>query len=151
MPAPIPKFKNILNGQYRKNIIDLINDAKFSINIMMFEWRWYTKDISCDMSLINQALLRAKKRGVKIRGIVNTATQRQILIDKGFDIKTNQKSILMHTKVIVFDSKIYVIGSHNFTENAMQSNEELSCIINDDEGAKQINNYFDTLWRSSTF
>lgn len=147
MSTPIPKTKLVINGAFRKEVVPLINAAKVSIEVLMFEWRWYKQDVSSDASLLNQTLLRAVRRGVKVRGLVNTATQMTALKAVGFDVRTNDAGTLLHTKCIVIDGKIAIMGSHNLTNNAMRANIEASLILENEEVAKQMQAYFESLWR----
>ena len=129
-------------------MLDLINNAKQSIEIIMFVWLWYKEDFSCDMSLINHALIRAQRRGVKLRAIVNFGGAVAVLKEQGIDVRTNDPGTLLHSKMVIVDSAVLAMGSHNFTENAMNSNIETSMLIEDTEQAKKMKLYFDSLWLS---
>lgn len=148
MPTPLQETQLIVNGRYREQVVRLINGAKSSIDILMFEWKWYKKDVCCDATLINQAILRAKKRGVRIRGIVNHAKQMQELLEVGLTVRTNEAGTVLHSKCLIFDDKIVVMGSHNLTQNAMRSNIETSVIIHSENFAKEFGKYFESLWLS---
>jgi phosphatidylserine/phosphatidylglycerophosphate/cardiolipin synthase-like enzyme len=55
----------ILSGrQYPQEVIPLINSAKNSIKIIVFDWRWYSRDPGSSCQLFNQAILSDAKRGV---------------------------------------------------------------------------------------
>lgn len=138
----------LINGRYTQKLLHQIALAKTSIDVIMYEWRWYKNDTTSDISLINQALLQALRRGVKVRGIVNSAGQMEQLKAIGFDVRTNERGTLMHSKAIVFDRSTIVIGSHNLTNNAMRSNIESSVVINNDFIAEQFSNYFQSVWQS---
>lgn len=138
----------LINGRYTQKVLHLIALAKTSIDVIMFEWRWYKNDTTSDISLINQALLQAQRRGVKVRAILNSAVQMQQLKAIGFDIRTNDKGTVMHSKAIVFDRSTIVIGSHNLTNNAMRNNIESSVVINNDFIAQQFSAYFESIWQS---
>jgi phosphatidylserine/phosphatidylglycerophosphate/cardiolipin synthase-like enzyme len=148
MSTPLPEIKLVINSAYRAEIVPLINSAKKSIDLLMYEWRWYKQDITTDASLINQCLLRAMRRGVKVRGLVNTGTQMKQLNEIGFDVRTNDAGTLMHSKSIIIDESIAVMGSHNLTNPAMRSNIETSLIVRNADVAKQLSNYFNSLWLS---
>lgn len=148
MSTPLSKTELVINSQYRKRVIELIDASKASIDLLMYEWKWYKDDIACDASLINQALVRALRRGVKIRGVVNSGTQMQVLRDIGFDVRTNDGGTVLHTKCLIFDNATVLLGSHNLTDNAMRSNIETSVIIESEENASQMARYFNSLWQS---
>jgi phosphatidylserine/phosphatidylglycerophosphate/cardiolipin synthase-like enzyme len=136
----------VIGPAYAKEILPLIDDAKNSINILMFDWRWYARDFACDVSRINSALVRAVQRCVKVRAITNYSSILEQLREVGIDAKGWQKSKSMHAKSIIIDDWIIVIGSHNLTENAMGLNIEVSSVVAEEHLAVQLTNYFNQLW-----
>lgn len=148
MSSSLSKTKLVINGAYRKEITPFINGATSTIELLMFEWRWYKQDSTSDASLLNQCLLRAMRRGVKVRALVNNATHMQNLKELGFDVRTNDAGTLLHSKCIIFDGKVVVMGSHNLTHPAMSKNIESSVILESEEFAKQLQSYFNSLWLS---
>lgn len=114
----------------------------------MFEWRWYEHDFSCDASRINQAILRAARRGVKVRALVNGGSAVGVLKEQGIDARTIDKSKLLHSKCVIVDGARVLMGSHNLTENAMTSNIETSLQLDSEELAQQLQQYFNSLWQS---
>lgn len=146
MPEPLSKNELAIGKQYVDRVIDLINGAKRSIDIFMFDWRWAKNDISSDVSLINQSLVRATRRGVIVRAFCNYTAITKILNEVGIKAKSWNSTKLMHSKAIILDQKIVVMGSHNFTMNAMNENIETSVIMEDEALGTQLTNYFNTLW-----
>ncbi|KKL04976.1 hypothetical protein LCGC14_2610670, partial [marine sediment metagenome] len=53
-----------------------------------------------------------------------------------------------HDKIMI-GKKGVIIGSHNFTENATNNNHECSILITNKEIMKQVEDYFDRLWRQA--
>lgn len=136
----------IIGIDYRAKLLPYILTAQHKIKILMYDWRWYADDASCDVSLINQALVSALRRGVKVQAITNTDIALNELAKLNFDAKKWQKAKAMHAKCFVIDDRICVLGSHNLTQNAMGLNIELSCVVINEEIAGRLTNYFDTLW-----
>lgn len=147
MYTPIPKIELVIGREYTACILECIKNAKSDIKILMFEWKWYKEDFSSDASRINQAILQAIRRGVKVRAFINSGVQAEYLKSVGIETQAIKKRTLMHSKTIVFDNKTVLIGSHNLTENAMTSNIETSVCIDDDALAQKIETYFDNLWQ----
>lgn len=145
MPPSIPKNEVIINDEYAKALISRINSAEKSIYIFMYDWRWYKNDFSCDMSLINSALVRAVRRGVKIFALLNSSEIVETLNSLGIQAKQLNIKKLLHAKAVIIDEFVCIIGSHNFTENAMGLNLEISQITEDSYVAKKIINYFLTM------
>lgn len=146
MDAPTTKSLAIIGKSYAKEVCELLDLAKNSIEVLMYDWRWYKSDFSCDVSLVNSALVRAVRRGVKIRAITNRNDITEQLVLLGIEAKPWGKSKAMHAKVFVVDSLYCVLGSHNLTENAMGLNIEVSVKVLDETVANQLTNYFNSLW-----
>lgn len=142
MPTPIVKNEILIGKQYTKEIVSRINSATKNIFVFMYDWRWYKNDFSCDMSLINQSLVRAVRRGVKVNAILNSSEVIETLQSLGINAVKWQDNHLMHAKAVIIDEWVSVIGSHNFSESAMGTNLEISQISEDEYTAKKLISYF---------
>jgi len=141
------KNRLVIGKDYAKEILSLIKNAKSSIYILMFDWRWYTKDISSDMSLINNAILRASQKRLDIRVYCNYAEMCAHLNTLGIKAKCWEKTKLMHAKGILIDNNILVLGSHNLTQSALTLNVEISAVLYDADVCLQFKKYFNSLWQ----
>lgn len=143
----ISKNEIVLSSEFTKRIIELIDAAKRSIYIFMFDWRWYKNDFSCEVSRINQALVRATRRGVAVQALLNYKEIVPIL--ESLNIKAKQANVkkLLHAKSIVLDEEVVVLGSHNLSKEAMTANVEMSLIIPDKDIAKRIIDYYQSIWQ----
>lgn len=142
------KNKLAVGNSYAKRLVELLDKAEREIVCMMFDWRWYSADPFSDVSQINHAFVRAARRKVKIRCLTNYLEVVTELRTQGMDAKAWDSSKLMHSKSIVVDRKYVVMGSHNFTNNAMRANIETSVFLEDTEIAEGLIDYFNTLWQS---
>ena len=133
------------NGHVADRIIKAIDISAFSIDLAIFDLT------SLD---IKSALERAKNRGVKIRIAADSRQAKgansvvQSLIDEGFDIRIrhgNGRGI-MHNKFCIFDKKLMVTGSYNWTYNAEHNNYENAMFIADPEAIKKYQQYFNNIW-----
>ncbi len=104
---------------------------------------------------IIDSLQNAKNRGVNIRIITDrlqaggSSSLVQYLFTQGFDIKVNSVNRIMHHKFAIFDNKMIVQGSFNWTGSAASANAE-DCIFSADlDDIKILNNRFDFLWISN--
>ena len=61
----------ISGSQFPKIVIPLIESAKSSIKVVVFDWRWYPHDAGKSVQLFNQSIVRAARRGCEVSGIVN--------------------------------------------------------------------------------
>lgn len=142
MSTPTLKNEVLVGKQYPKELISRIDSAKKNIFIFMYDWRWYKNDFACEMSLINQSLVRAVRRGVQVNAILNSSEVLETLQSLGINAKKFNNKQLMHAKAVVIDEWVSIVGSHNFSESAMGLNLEISQISEDEYTAKKIITYF---------
>jgi len=142
------EIKSISGSQFPKEVIPLINSAKNTINIIVFDWRWYSNDPGATCQLFNQAVLAAARRGVKIRVITSNDKIIEILKKGGIDAKKLNISKLVHAKLMIIDENIVVTGSHNYTISAFTQNLEFSLIITDPLPQSETLSFFNNIWPS---
>ena len=63
---PLP----IISKDFPKVAIPLVDSALHSIDIVVFDWRFYRHDPAAPVSLFNSAIARACQRGVNVRCLV---------------------------------------------------------------------------------
>lgn len=139
--------KTIIGGEYPETVGKLIDEARGSIDILMFDWRWYKNDPFHPLQVFNQKLVRAVRRGVKVRCVTNYAQLVETLNLLGFWAKKWPHNNLLHSKLLIIDKKIIVTGSHNLTGNAFCSNQEISNAFESEEQAKKLTDYFENIWQ----
>ncbi len=109
-------------------IVALLDGAKTDITFMAFS---YTD------SAISSAMVRAQKRGVQVRGVVEKQNVRgtgsvfEKLKKAKVDISADGNCYIMHHKTIVIDDQTVITGSYNFTKSAEKSNDENLIVITD--------------------
>lgn len=109
-------------------VITFIDAARQSLDIEMYV---FTSDE------VLSALKRASDRGVKIRLILEkrvatgeNAKNYNELRAYGADVRWASRSYaLTHAKFIIADDSRVLVGSHNFSGNAMYENREASVIV----------------------
>lgn len=105
----------------RNKIISLINNAKNSIKICVF---------TISDNKIVQAIIAAHKRGIDIVVISDNdkandkGSDIDYLSDKGVHVLLDHSSHHMHHKFAIFDEKILLNGSFNWTRSATTVNQE---------------------------
>ena len=139
----------LIGEQFPDKVIPLINEAKKSIQIIVFEWIWYPNNNTKSIQLFNQSIVRARNRGVNIEVVANSIPIVKVL--NGLNIKARKLSTrkLIHSKVMIIDEKDVVIGSHNYTQNAFTSNFEVSVYIKEAENIKTLLTHFNYLYNLS--
>ena len=140
--------KSIIGFKFPKVVIPLIESAKNSIDIIVFDWRFYPQDPGAIAQLFNSAIIRACKRGVKIRAILNNAQILNFLRINGIEAKQLRSKRLVHCKLMIIDGQKVVVGSHNYTQNAFLMNLELSIQFDISNETEEILTFFNNLWIS---
>lgn len=139
-------MESIIGNEYPKKVIPLIDGAKFTINIIVYDWRWYQNDPGNPVQLFNQAIVRACRRGVKVRVIGNSEDILKILRSVGCDARRVISKKLVHAKLIILDDQSVILGSHNFSQSAFTMNQEVSVFIPDFPATPRLVSYFNSLW-----
>lgn len=137
----------IFGKEYPKKVIPLIEKAKNSIDIIAYAWLWYSDDIGCSVMQFNNAIIRKANRGIKIRAITENRDIVSKLKINGIEAKKKSIKKTIHAKLILIDDDTTILGSHNITKNAFESNIELSMITFDKEVNQEYKKFFNTLWQ----
>lgn len=135
-------------GNCEKMIIDRINSAEKTIDAAVY---------SINNDNIINALIDAKKRGVKVR-ILTDKTQAKgrsskvkYLYDNGINIRVHSQFKIEHNKFAVYDKVKGSTGSFNWTNPAEKKNSE-NCIFFDDtdNAVSDYSKRFEYLWKINT-
>lgn len=131
------------NGGCTDIIVKAVSQAQKTIDIMMY---------SFSSRPIAQELVKAKERGVKIRILLDKAQEKQkysksrYFIQRGFEVKYDTDSGLMHNKVGIIDDQILFTGSFNWTAQAEKYNAENLLRMTDPALIKPYQERFNYLW-----
>lgn len=139
---PLP----IISKDFPKVVIPLIDNAKHSLDIIVFDWRFYKNDPASSVSLFNQAIARACKRGLRVKCLVQNDGVVDNLKLLGCDAKKLNSKKILHTKLLIIDKKYVIIGSHNYTQHAFTSNEEASIFVKLSSENNALVEYFNNLF-----
>lgn len=139
----------ILDNNYCKKAIPWINDAISDIRICAYAWRWYDESPDDTMQQFNIALVKAINRGVTVRALCERIQEGAILQQYGINVRALNTKRTLHTKAILIDERVLIVGSHNYTRRANLDNFEASIATNDFECIVQFADYFDRLWNDN--
>jgi len=126
----------------RNKIINLLKTARKSIDICVF---------TISDNKITQAILGAHQRGVVVTIISDNdkandkGSDVQYLQDKGINVILDQSPYHMHHKFAIFDNRILLNGSFNWTRSATQVNEENIVLCYDPKLVSLFTGQFETL------
>jgi hypothetical protein len=128
-------------------LVQEIDAAQTSIDVAIYS---FTLDSVAD------ALIEAKSRGVQVRILTDssqangTGSEIARLETEGFQLKrTNGGSGgILHHKYAIFDGRVLMTGSFNWSANAEQNNDENAVFIRDRATISSFQQNFDALWSS---
>lgn len=146
MDSQIPTIWPVIGPEFPKKVIPLIDEAKKSIEIVVFDWRWYPSNMGSSIQLFNQSIARAAKRRVKIRVIANHTDIISTLTNLGISAKKIISKKLIHSKMMIIDDRFLIIGSHNYTQSAFQMNMETSLIVENSSTVQRFLTFFNHLF-----
>lgn len=149
-------------GGAEKALAELLDSARQEICVAAYYFTNRT---------LAAAVLRAHKRGIKIRVIIDGNDESDYskgyyLRKRGVDvryargvpkkIKKSKKSKhrvkkygIMHHKFVVVDDKIVATGSFNWTASAERWNRENLLVINSSSLARRYTKEFDMIWKTT--
>lgn len=133
------------NYVVQNSLIPRIEAATESINVSIF---YLTH------KYITDALIQAKRRGVKIKVIVdatsaqNGYSKHQLLRAAGINVKTENWGGKMHMKACSIDNRYLVLGSMNWTSAGERKNDENYLLVDSPREAAKYNQFFFKLWNS---
>lgn len=136
----------IIGKEFPKKVIPLIEQAKKSIDIIVYDWRWYPDQIGSEIQKFNNAIIVAKRKGVRVRAITNLQQTIDILKKNKVQAKKFLSHRKLHVKNMLIDDELAIIGSHNYTMNAFTLNYEVSIITQNKEVVKRLRQFFNNLW-----
>lgn len=141
-------IKPLAGTDFCKGVRPLIAGAKQTIDIAVFDWRWYENNASYQIQQFNQEIIKANARGVRVRAISNMADIVATLKKLQIQARKTSTLRLMHAKLMIIDSRYYILGSHNYTQNAMSYNHEVSVILDSPVLLPEFTDYFTKLWNN---
>jgi phosphatidylserine/phosphatidylglycerophosphate/cardiolipin synthase-like enzyme len=140
-------MQTIIGKNYPKIVIPLIEKAVKSIKIVVYDWRWYENEPANPCQLFNASIVRAKKRGISVQACVNSNAIKSPLSQNGVDVRIPISKNLIHTKFIIIDDKILIMGSHNFSQSAFTTNFETSVVIENEKEIEEFISFFNSIWQ----
>jgi len=151
------KIQSAIATDYPKVVTPLLQSAGHKIDVMMYEWKWYTHEQAGGVEHFNLAFQAAARRGVKVRVLLNIESMghaitkinqrtEQYLRMAGCEVKFGQIGIATHAKIIIIDDRILILGSHNISKGSFSRNQEASIVVEGGEAIRAYIDYFRLLW-----
>jgi phosphatidylserine/phosphatidylglycerophosphate/cardiolipin synthase-like enzyme len=143
----------INDDEYFDYVFELIDGAETSIHIVLFEIKYYDKYPDSKINLLVEKLIDKNKNGVDVKIIVDQFLTDpravEILNQTGVNIKYDSTTRTTHSKLIIIDEKIVIIGSTNWSHYSLTKNRESNIALNNKEIAKNFESYFEEVWINS--
>ena len=150
---PAEDVQLVTDADYFQVAKKMIQEAKHSIQVMMFEMDYYDRNPNTPSNHLIRELISAQKRGVKVEVVLEvregedrTAKRNRrtgkFLSDGGVEVTYDSLFKTTHAKCMVVDRKLTLLGSTNWTYYALTNNNEASVLIQSKEVAKALVDYF---------
>lgn len=160
-PLPVDEVKPLIKKDYYPEVLDLIKSAEKSIYLVMYAIQLRGRDEKDKVNTLLEELIEAKRRGVKVKVILETSGKeswgeyitgindevKKILQRNGIQVYLDDDKTTTHVKVLVVDDEVTVLGSHNWTFAAFVRNNESSVKIKSRPVAQKYISYFYSIKR----
>lgn len=142
----------LTNEDYFPALLRTIDEAQNEIFISIFSFK-VGKHKNSYPDRIASHLAKAVKRGVKVYVILETTESKsdelniqnkqtgKLLEEKGVNVYFDSPRQTTHTKLVVIDQHLVLLGSHNFTQSALKYNNEISILLDSPYMAQNARNY----------
>jgi len=142
----------LTNEDYFPALLKAIDEAQSEIFMSIFSFKAGVHKNSYPDRILER-LAKAVKRGVKVTAILETTANRsdelniqnrqtgKLLEEKGVKVYFDSTRQTTHTKLIVIDERLVLLGSHNLTQAALKYNNEISILLDRPDLAKRARNY----------
>ena len=135
------------NASNEEKVVSMLRTCKKTLDIAIF---------SLTLDSIAEAILEAYQRGIKVRMIAddecakNKGSNVKLIASVGVPCKTDNAIYHMHHKFAVLDGSVVIMGSFNWTGQAVKYNQENIFFYEDKNIASQYEQEFERLWNSFT-
>jgi phosphatidylserine/phosphatidylglycerophosphate/cardiolipin synthase-like enzyme len=158
---PAEDIQMVTDAQHFDVAKKMIQEAKSSIRVMMYEMVYYNKHPNSPSNILMRELIDAKKRGVKVEVILevregedrttkNNRLSGKILSEGGVEVIYDLLLKTTHAKLMVVDMEVILLGSANWTFAGLTKNHEVSVLIRSKEVAKELIDYFNRMKATGT-
>jgi phosphatidylserine/phosphatidylglycerophosphate/cardiolipin synthase-like enzyme len=158
---PAEDIQPVTDAQYFDVAKKMIQEAKSSIRVMMYEMVYYNKHPNSPSNILMRELINAKKRGVHVEVILevregedrttkNNRLSGKILSEGGVEVIYDLLLKTTHAKLMVVDMEVILLGSANWTFAGLTKNHEVSVLIRSKEVAKELIDYFNQVKATGT-
>ncbi|MCX7717961.1 MAG: phospholipase D-like domain-containing protein [Candidatus Sumerlaeaceae bacterium] len=150
------------NREYAQAVRKLIQGAKHSLRIMLYQARFYPEYPDTVTNYFIDDLIAARQRGVDVKILVDTGVwnpngKNEHILDfvdrlttAGVEIWQDADEDVSHQKVMLVDDDITLVASHNWTYYSVANNNEVAVIVYSRPLNEWFKGYFRDLCRLGT-
>ncbi|HAF07057.1 MAG: phospholipase D-like domain-containing protein [bacterium] len=160
---PVEGVLPMNNRDYTPTLIKLFNNAQKTIHAVIYQAGYYPDYSEGEPTELQNSLIDAAKRGVKVVLLVDQSSWNPSLSIKneeyakymrefGVEVYFDMPDITTHAKFVVIDSSITVVGSTNWSFYALAKNNECAVALKSKEISLKYENFFEKIYifRSDT-
>ncbi|MCB2156193.1 hypothetical protein KQI84_15050 [bacterium] len=149
------KVTPINSREYFPGVVKLIDGAKHSVNICLYEAEYYLNYPDSPSNALVEALIHAAERGVEVTAVIDrssfwAAGRHDIpnmrvakrLAQAGAMVYLDPDEITSHQKVIIVDRDAVVVASANWKHYSLVLNNEVGVILWSKEAGREYYQYF---------
>lgn len=158
---PLEEVEVLFSSRYHTRVVELLTAAVSQIEISMFHIA--LPDPKHPTSKLLSAVKEAHERGVAVRVMVDSDRQEdpylstvinQPAVDylraAGVPVRQDTPDKLLHSKCVVIDDDLVLIGSHNWTAGSYYQFDDLTLAIRSASLVAQQRQRFDALWAAAS-
>lgn len=150
----------ILTSDYARELMGQIRACRSTVDILcyIFNCNLYKKSDRANLIFIELKKFASHGKGVRVvfdypklhkpNYNANKFFTRRFK-EAGFDIRYLHSATTQHAKLLIFDSKFVVFGSHNLTSKSVGSPHDISLISDRPELVSTLVAYYKSIWSSS--
>ncbi|MEJ5306822.1 MAG: phospholipase D-like domain-containing protein [candidate division WOR-3 bacterium] len=155
---PVEGVLPMNDRDYTKTLVKLFDSSKKTIHAVIYQVGYYPDYPEGEPTDIQNALINAVKRGVKVVIIVDQSSWNPSLSVKndeylkymrqfGIEVYFDMPDITTHAKFVVVDSTITVIGSTNWSFYALAKNNECAVAVKSKDISLKYEDFFEKLYQ----
>ncbi len=128
-----------------KQFIVFLSSAEVKMDIAIY---------SITLPSISNAIIKAKKRGVRVRVLVDKQESQGPnsmvpVLQKNVEVGVADTDGIMHNKFTIIDSEALETGSFNYTLNASERNAENQLYLTEPSVIIKYSDQFEMLWKKA--
>ena len=158
--AEIQEVRNLSNRRYLDETLTAIQNAKQSIFVVMYHAPLDPANKTSPVTRLVDALIEAKTRGVAVRVILDQEIKSErsqkgapmknlrayhYLKENGVPVSFDSLGKRTHAKLLVIDEEIVIVGSTNWSREALDQNYEANVWVRSPGTAREILEDFKTI------